>query len=235
MAVPTTLHIMLCAPSRRGLGGAGSPPCRGSGGEGVGGGWGGREVGGEGRGGGEGGSPRHCSLPPPRCCGAAEGVHRPATLGGVGVPARHVPPLAGRGGGRGRGRGVKIRRGGGRASAISPAGLPSDRTPGSGRFEHNLHPAAPPPRRRIASHARAWASLSRRGSCGGGRGAHEAGSTAHHKAYTRGMEASTSAAATRASLGGARGLTPRRRHRTEPSWVIPTQWPPEPSASSSPT
>ena len=42
MAFSMTLHIsrpcMLCAPSRRrGLGGAGSPPCRGSGGEGGGG------------------------------------------------------------------------------------------------------------------------------------------------------------------------------------------------------
>ena len=52
MAVPTTLHIgrpcMLCAPSRRrGLGGAGSPTCRGWGGEGGGGrvGEGGREGG----------------------------------------------------------------------------------------------------------------------------------------------------------------------------------------------
>ena len=38
------------------------------------------------------------------------------------------------------------RGGGGRATVASAVGPPGVRTPGSGRVEHNLHPAAPPPR-----------------------------------------------------------------------------------------
>ena len=46
-----------------------------------------------------------------------------------------MPGLGGRGGG------------GGRATVASTVGPPGDRTRGSGRVEHDLHPAAPPPRR----------------------------------------------------------------------------------------
>ena len=72
----------------------------------------------------------------------------PATLGGGLVSPSATLLCSPRHGGGGRdGRGGK--GGGGRASAASQAGLPSERTPGSGRFEHDLHPAAPLPRRHV--------------------------------------------------------------------------------------
>ena len=106
MAVPTTLHIgrpcMQCAPSRRrGLGGgrlAAVPRV------GLGGGWG---EGGGGREGGGGGSPRPVAAGPRGGC-----IDPPPWGGGVSVPARHVPPLAGPWGGEGGG--LKRRKGGGR-------------------------------------------------------------------------------------------------------------------------
>ena len=96
MAVPTTLHIgrpcMLRAPSRRrGLGGGGrlaAVPRVGRGG-GWGGGWGGGAGGRGGR------------VAAPRRRWAAVGCTDPPPWGGVGVPARLVPPLAGPGGGGG--------------------------------------------------------------------------------------------------------------------------------------
>ena len=59
--------------------------------------------------------------------------------GMAGVLARRAPTIAacGRGGGEGGE--------GGRATAALAVKLPSDGTPGSGRVEHYLHPAAPPP------------------------------------------------------------------------------------------
>ena len=88
---------------------------------------------------------------------------------------------------------------------------------------------------RTVSHARAWASSPARGyrCCGGGCGDPGAGITAYHTAYTRGKEASTAPAAASWSWSGARDLSPRRRQLTVPPCVTPTQWPPEPSASSS--
>ena len=50
-----------------------------------------------------------------------------------------------------------------------------------------------------------------------------AGKTAYHVAYTLGIEASTARAAAYRSRGVARGLSPRERHQTVPSWVTP--WP----------
>ena len=91
-----------------------------------------------------GGLPRHFGPPPPRCRGSAGGASTCRRGGGsVSSPATVLCPP---GGGAREGPGVK-HKGGGRALAASPAGLPSYRTPGSGRFEHDLHPAAPPPRR----------------------------------------------------------------------------------------
>ena len=57
------------------------------------------------------------------------------------------------------------------------------------------------------------------------------GNTAYHTAYTLGIEASTAPVAACRAGGVARDLSPRERHRTVPSWVTPTQWPPEPSSS----
>ena len=82
---------------------------------------------------------------------------------------------------------------------------------------------------RAASHARAVAS-SPAGywCCGGDPGA---GNTAYQTAYTLGIEASTAPVVACRSGGVARDLSPRERHRTVPSWVTPTLWPPEPSSS----
>ena len=90
--------------------------------------------------------------------------------------------------------------------------------------------AATPPRMRGPRALRARVPVLRRwlGRLRGGGGV-----TAYHTAYTRGMEASTAPAAGSGSCGRARGLSPRRRHLTLPPWVIPTQCPPEHSASSS--
>ena len=85
----------------------------------------------------------------------------------------------------------------------------------------------------VASHARAVALSPARGywCCGGSGGDPGAGNTAYHTAYTLGIEASTAPVAAHRSRGAARDPSTRERHRTVPSWVTPTQWPPEPSSS----
>ena len=117
----------------RGGGGVRRPrDARGGGGEGGG-------LAGRGGGGGVGAPPR--PAPAPLSFEGAVGVRSNRRPGGrVGVLARRVPPLVGLGGGVREGRG-------GRALAAPSVGLPSGSTLGSGRVEHDLHPAAPPPRR----------------------------------------------------------------------------------------
>ena len=84
-------------------GGRGAEGGRGGGGGGGGGG---------GAGGWRGGGRRATSVRRRPVAAGPRGVHRPAALGGVGVPARHAPPLAGLGGG-GRAREGPGEKGGG--------------------------------------------------------------------------------------------------------------------------
>ena len=128
--------------------------------------------------------------------------------------------------------------GGGRATVASADGRPLPAHLSQGAWNttctlrrcHHASTSA-----RTVSHARAWASSPARGyrCCGGGWGDPGAGVTAYHTAYARGMEASTAPAAASGSWGATRDVSPLRRHPTVPPWVTPTQWPPEPSASSS--
>ena len=124
-----------------GGGGAGLSPCCGLGGEGAGGrrprdarrgGEGGRLAG---WGGGRVAAPSRPAPAPLPFEGAVE-VRSTAALGGGSVSS---PGALHRSSGLGGG--------GGRASAASSVGLPSDSTPRSGCLEYNLHPAAPPPHR----------------------------------------------------------------------------------------
>ena len=92
--------------------------------------------------GGRGGSPR------PVAAGPRGGCTDPPPWGAW-CPLLPRSP-ARRAGGRGARGGPGLKGcwgGGGRVSATSPTGLPSGRTPGLGRFEHDLHPLALPPRR----------------------------------------------------------------------------------------
>ena len=96
--------------------------------------WRGGEGGGlEGRGGGGGAAPPRPAPTPPPIEGGCGGAEKPPSRGEGRCPR---PP-----------RSTARLVGGPGGGAREGWGLPSDSTPGSGRVEHDLHPAAPPPRR----------------------------------------------------------------------------------------
>ena len=152
---------------------------------------------------------------------------------------------AGRGGGRpvglgwGGGRvGEEGGEGGGERATVAPAdGRPVLAHLGQGacKVTCTLQRCCHVPTSvQVARHAGAVASSLARGywCCGSGLGDPRAGIGAFHTAYTHRIEAGTAPAATCGLGGTVRDLSPRERHLTVP-WVTPTQWPPEPSASSS--
>ena len=167
------------------------------------------------------------SAPRPVAAGPRE-VHRPAAPGGGGRcprPPRSSARRAGGGGGRGRGRGKK----GGRREGLG--GLTGRAAPVTAHLGQGVSNTTCTLRRRrhaatssrIASHPPSVGVALRAGVLRGAAAVLPGLAAPRTTRHTPvGVEASTSAAAARASLGGARGLTPRRRHRTEPSWVIPT-------------
>ena len=128
------------------------------------------------------------------------------------------------------------RRPGGRAGVLA-CRVATARREGGGRWRRGEGGPRRPRHHELADREprRAWVlpPAQEYRCCGGGWGAPGAGSTAYHTANHRGMEATSAAAAACGSQGGARGLSPRRKHRMEPPWLIPTQRPPEPCTPSS--